>query len=816
MVFNPNGNNCLNMKKITLLLLLTLSVLGLQAQTYQLNYDSIRVGKTAGTGGTSLYGKVYLKNVGLGSTADSILTVVNGRVKKIATLSVNLKPYSKNSQSGMSVVDMHYGALRGKGMTSGETPGLTYTVSGSVSAGATSITLSSVTGLVVQQLLAYLGTDGQYYSTSIVSIAGSVVNLAAPTEAAIGTGVNVFSFYANESHASVYGYRAIADYIVRTNKTQYVLESRAQMTSREGGTLITSHNLNNLANPGSGNVMTSSVTIPTANADELRTYFKVKSTGNYVAQLTMNTLGVDVVVSAYYNGGRIYQDTINNFEPLHVNVPMPIYDDLSTISIGMTALVNGANFLVNTDVPILKVTGVAPDLTSGKIVLLGDSWFELPGIYERLVDQLPGSIIVNKGVGGNRAETLVNRFDADVKPENPDVVMIVVGTNDYYRPDALVEFTLGINRLKQKCAEIGAHMILLTSSVGSAELDTARFNLSRQYANFTKMYNEDIPVITSLGDLTYGDTYGYPVRLAGNITTTKKYLTQTGNSTISAAPVWDTIPAPTVYVSQTITDGVTDYAPSENAVFDALALKAPLESPGFTGTGTIPTLNLNGGPLTLGADGTYGSSYSTIGFNGSRSNGANKIIASSDGSDGIYIAAATGRSIYFWPNGGTASTWTISSTALTATVPVIMPANSTAVTASANDNSTKVATTAYVDKFNLASGTYTPTITGVSNLSSSTAVKCHYIRVGNEVTVTGRFTISTTTSSNASLRISLPIASDLASTGDLSGSGSTVASALNVYVVEDTTNNNAEFQIATDSTTLVGVGIGFTFTYTVL
>lgn len=84
MVFNPNGNNCLNMKKITLLLLLTLSVLGVQAQTYQLNYDSIRVGKTAGTGATSLYGKVYLKNVSSGLSSDSMLVVRNGRIFKVS------------------------------------------------------------------------------------------------------------------------------------------------------------------------------------------------------------------------------------------------------------------------------------------------------------------------------------------------------------------------------------------------------------------------------------------------------------------------------------------------------------------------------------------------------------------------------------------------------------------------------------------------------------------------------------------------------------------------------------------------------------
>jgi len=83
MVFNSNGNNRLNMKKITLLLLLTLSVLGLQAQTYQLNYGPIRYGYLNGTTVHSIYGQVDLKNVGLGLVSDSILTVLNGRIRKV-------------------------------------------------------------------------------------------------------------------------------------------------------------------------------------------------------------------------------------------------------------------------------------------------------------------------------------------------------------------------------------------------------------------------------------------------------------------------------------------------------------------------------------------------------------------------------------------------------------------------------------------------------------------------------------------------------------------------------------------------------------
>jgi hypothetical protein len=47
--------------------------------------------------------------------------------------------------------------------------------------------------------------------------------------------------------------------------------------------------------------------------------------------------------------------------------------------------------------------------------------------------------------------------------------------------------------------------------------------------------------------------------------------------------------AKTAAVADSITDGITDVAPSQNAVFDALALKADLASPALTGTPTAPT-----------------------------------------------------------------------------------------------------------------------------------------------------------------------------------------------------------------------------------
>lgn len=45
----------------------------------------------------------------------------------------------------------------------------------------------------------------------------------------------------------------------------------------------------------------------------------------------------------------------------------------------------------------------------------------------------------------------------------------------------------------------------------------------------------------TLGDVLYSDATNSLARLAGNTTTTKKFLRQTGNGSISAAPAWDTL-----------------------------------------------------------------------------------------------------------------------------------------------------------------------------------------------------------------------------------------------------------------------------------
>ena len=71
-----------------------------------------------------------------------------------------------------------------------------------------------------------------------------------------------------------------------------------------------------------------------------------------------------------------------------------------------------------------------------------------------------------------------------------------------------------------------------------------------------------------------------------------------------------------------------------------------------------------------------------------------------------------------------------------------------------------------------ASGTYTPTWTGLANVDSVTAFSCQYMRVGDTVTVSGWVTINATVDNTAtSLSFSLPINSDTSVVNRLNGTG---------------------------------------------
>lgn len=104
----------------------------------------------------------------------------------------------------------------------------------------------------------------------------------------------------------------------------------------------------------------------------------------------------------------------------------------------------------------------------------------------------------------------------------------------------------------------------------------------------------------------------------------------------------------------------------------------------------------------------------------------------------------------------------------------------------------------------ISSGTYTPTLTSVANVVSTTAETCMYTNVQGVVTVYGRFGIQFN-SGTVQVGISLPIASDFTSSNNCIGfptivlSGVILAYPPFIYIKADTTNNRADLYYRANS-----------------
>ncbi|MEZ5013788.1 MAG: hypothetical protein R2794_05805 [Chitinophagales bacterium] len=69
----------------------------------------------------------------------------------------------------------------------------------------------------------------------------------------------------------------------------------------------------------------------------------------------------------------------------------------------------------------------------------------------------------------------------------------------------------------------------------------------------------------------------------------------------------------------------------------------------------------------------------------------------------------------------------------------------------------------------IGSGTYSPSTSNLSNVGSLSVTETQWIRVGNVVTVSGRFTVTPTTTAGCSFEISFPIASNITNADDCAG-----------------------------------------------
>jgi hypothetical protein len=114
-------------------------------------------------------------------------------------------------------------------------------------------------------------------------------------------------------------------------------------------------------------------------------------------------------------------------------------------------------------------------------------------------------------------------------------------------------------------------------------------------------------------------------------------------------------------------------------------------------------------------------------------------------------------------------------------------------------------------------GTYTPTLTDVTNVAVSVAYTCQWMRVGDTVTVSGKVEIDPTAGAGTAteLGISLPVASNFASAEQCAGTAvCPTISQIPAAILADAVNNRASLQYLSSHTT--SEPFYFSFTYKVI
>lgn len=478
------------------------------------------------------------------------------------------------------VLDLHYRIMRGASWAVGEADnaGTTYTLDVAAAAGDTELTFDGDVPVDLQ-LLAYIDVLGRYRTVKVLSVAGQVATLCTPLEAAIAAGPHVFAFFANYAHPNVYGYRAIMDYALAgegdTGVWPSYIRSAVVLPVAYNGGAVALTVANDAALPGSANAKRYEVT-PGGASQGCKFTFVPPRTGRALVRLRLNTGGAAVNVLCQYTSDHgvltLYNQNVTNNSAEAIEIPLEVCRGVAggTTAI-MLYITREADAFTVSPAELLMHTGEAVgSLNQGKHVLFGDSWFANPFLAAHLAARLPAAQIVNKGVGGRSAFNLAFNYAAEVAPEKPDFVWIMVGTNDAFAHFNKDDFAYYLRATIRQVRASGAVPILFLPSVCDPVTDATAFDLARVYAEESQHFADDLippleanasgtwtPVPTGL-TVSVDATYAGFWRRIGNHVFCQMSITPTGGGTTASLAGTTTFGGLPFYVARPAVCKATD------------------------------------------------------------------------------------------------------------------------------------------------------------------------------------------------------------------------------------------------------------------
>ncbi len=143
--------------------------------------------------------------------------------------------------------------------------------------------------------------------------------------------------------------------------------------------------------------------------------------------------------------------------------------------------------------------------TGSQIIAFGDSITAGAGVgteaaYPNVVNRILGLPIVNQGRGGDTTATALNRLQQDVISQNPWLVIVGLGGNDFLQEVPLAQTEQNLRQIVTLLQKEGAIVVLLGMNVEPFNGDYEK--MYERVANDTKAYL--IPeVLTGLNDPRY-------------------------------------------------------------------------------------------------------------------------------------------------------------------------------------------------------------------------------------------------------------------------------------------------------------------------
>lgn len=296
--------------------------------------------------------------------------------------------------------------------------------------------------------------------------------------------------------------------------------------------------------------------------------------------------------------------------------------------------------------------------------------------------------------------------------------------------------------------------------------------------------------LTTLGDTLYHDGTDNK-RLAGNITSTKKFLRQTGTSVISAAPAWDTVVA-------------GDIAGSDLTKVDDTNITLTLGGSPTTALLSATSLTLGwSGTLSIARGGT-GQSTATAAFDALSPTTTRGDLITRNASNNVRLAVGANNS--FLRTDGTDASWSTGLLSIAAAKTLTVTDSTTITNAAIILANTKTLTltgslnvgadTAITGGGTLTMGGFTLTVpaTGTAALGTGANTRVAFWSGTNTLSSDANFTWSSSTLK--ATNISLPVGTDVSTPSNKLAWFSGTTNLVELYGANDTTANQTRLDIA--------------------